>query len=109
MAASTYFLIIAFLALVTSQAIASDPSPLQDFCVADIHSPGMHALSLNNALYSCTKLQIKSELYVRTNNILLCMYVLVISDRCVPVFLCLCICSEGEWICLQGPHGRECR
>jgi hypothetical protein len=40
MAASSYFLVAAFLAVVTSQAIASDPSPLQDFCVADMHSPG---------------------------------------------------------------------
>jgi len=39
-----------FLALVTSQAIASDPSPLQDFCVADIHSPCMHALTLRACL-----------------------------------------------------------
>ncbi|PWZ28686.1 Germin-like protein 12-2 [Zea mays] len=39
MAASTYLLLVAFLALLTSQAIASDPSPLQDFCVADKHSP----------------------------------------------------------------------
>ncbi|AQK50322.1 putative germin-like protein 12-4 [Zea mays] len=39
MAASTYFLLVAFLALVTSQSIASDPSPLQDFCVADKYSP----------------------------------------------------------------------
>ena len=50
MAPATYFLLVSFLALVTSQAIASDPSPLQDFCVADIHSPGIHALTLNNAL-----------------------------------------------------------
>ncbi|KAG2563141.1 hypothetical protein PVAP13_8KG277702 [Panicum virgatum] len=39
MATSSYFLLAAFVALVTSQAIASDPSPLQDFCVADKHSP----------------------------------------------------------------------
>ncbi|XP_066351303.1 germin-like protein 8-5 [Miscanthus floridulus] len=39
MAPTTYFLLVSFLALVTSQAIASDPSSLQDFCVADIHSP----------------------------------------------------------------------
>ncbi|AQK50333.1 putative germin-like protein 12-4 [Zea mays] len=38
MAASTV-LLVAFLALVTSHAIASDPSPLQDFCVADKDSP----------------------------------------------------------------------
>ncbi|CAO2205981.1 unnamed protein product [Urochloa humidicola] len=37
--AASYFLLAAFLAMVTSQAIASDPSPLQDFCVADMHSP----------------------------------------------------------------------
>ncbi|CAD6265981.1 unnamed protein product [Miscanthus lutarioriparius] len=46
MAPATYFLLVSFLALVTSQAIASDPSPLQDFCVDDIHSPDMHALTL---------------------------------------------------------------
>ncbi|CAD6246945.1 unnamed protein product [Miscanthus lutarioriparius] len=39
MAPSTYFLLASLLALATSQAIASDPGPLQDFCVADIHSP----------------------------------------------------------------------
>ncbi|CAO2209915.1 unnamed protein product [Urochloa humidicola] len=37
--AASYFLLAAFLAMVTSQAIASDPSPLQDFCVADMHFP----------------------------------------------------------------------
>ncbi|CAM0880294.1 unnamed protein product [Alopecurus aequalis] len=35
MASSSYFLLIALLALASWQAIASDPSPLQDFCVAD--------------------------------------------------------------------------
>ncbi|CAO2206015.1 unnamed protein product [Urochloa humidicola] len=39
MAASSYFLLAVFLTLASSQAIASDPSPLQDFCVADMHSP----------------------------------------------------------------------
>jgi CheY-like chemotaxis protein len=43
--ASSYFLLAAVLAMVTSQALASDPSPLQDFCVADMHSPGMNALT----------------------------------------------------------------
>ncbi|OAY73188.1 Germin-like protein 8-2 [Ananas comosus] len=33
------FLLLALFALVFSQAIASDPSPLQDFCVADKNSP----------------------------------------------------------------------
>ncbi|XP_066352841.1 germin-like protein 12-2 [Miscanthus floridulus] len=42
MAPTTYFLLVSFLALVTSQAIASDPSSLQDFYVADIHSLDMH-------------------------------------------------------------------
>jgi hypothetical protein len=51
MAASTYFLLVAFLALVTSHAIASDPSPLQDFCVADKDSPGMRALVLTYAVF----------------------------------------------------------
>jgi hypothetical protein len=51
MAASTYFLLVAFLALVTSQSIASDPSPLQDFCVADKYSPGMRALALTHAMF----------------------------------------------------------
>ena len=40
--AASYFLLAAFVALVASQATASDPSPLQDFSVADMHSPGMH-------------------------------------------------------------------
>ncbi|GJN09435.1 hypothetical protein PR202_ga27441 [Eleusine coracana subsp. coracana] len=39
MASSTCFLLVVVLALITSQAIASDPSPLQDFCVADKYSP----------------------------------------------------------------------
>ncbi|WVZ94689.1 hypothetical protein U9M48_040554 [Paspalum notatum var. saurae] len=39
MAASSYFLLAVSLALAASQAIASDPSPLQDFCVADKYSP----------------------------------------------------------------------
>ncbi|WVZ94717.1 hypothetical protein U9M48_040581 [Paspalum notatum var. saurae] len=39
MAASSYFLLVVCLAFAASQAIASDPSPLQDFCVADEYSP----------------------------------------------------------------------
>ncbi|CAO2168270.1 unnamed protein product [Urochloa humidicola] len=39
MASSSFFLVTILLALVASGAIASDPSPLQDFCVADKHSP----------------------------------------------------------------------
>ncbi|KAM0921896.1 hypothetical protein ACQ4PT_006535 [Festuca glaucescens] len=40
MASSSFFLVLAaFLALVSWQAIASDPSPLQDFCVVDKNSP----------------------------------------------------------------------
>ncbi|WVZ94718.1 hypothetical protein U9M48_040582 [Paspalum notatum var. saurae] len=39
MAASSYFLLAVSRALAASQAIASDPSPLQDFCVADKYSP----------------------------------------------------------------------
>ncbi|KAM0915667.1 hypothetical protein ACQ4PT_010677 [Festuca glaucescens] len=35
MASSSYILLTALLALAAWQAIASDPSPLQDFCVAD--------------------------------------------------------------------------
>jgi hypothetical protein len=42
MASSSYFILAVFLALASSQAIASDPSPLQDFCVADKHSPGIY-------------------------------------------------------------------
>ncbi|XP_020102475.1 germin-like protein 8-8 [Ananas comosus] len=34
-----YILALTLLALVSSRAIASDPSPLQDFCVADKNSP----------------------------------------------------------------------
>lgn len=41
MASSTFFLLVV-LALVTSHVIASDPSPLQDFCVADKYSPGIY-------------------------------------------------------------------
>ncbi|WVZ94691.1 hypothetical protein U9M48_040556 [Paspalum notatum var. saurae] len=39
MAASSYFILAVCLAFTASQAIASDPSPLQDFCVADEYSP----------------------------------------------------------------------
>jgi len=46
--APSYFLLVALLATVTFVAIASDPSPLQDFCVADIHSPGMNIHALSN-------------------------------------------------------------
>lgn len=43
MASSTTFLVLtALLALLSWQAIASDPSPLQDFCVADKDSHGMY-------------------------------------------------------------------
>ncbi|CAL5003573.1 unnamed protein product [Urochloa decumbens] len=37
--APSYFFLAVFLALVACQANASDPSPLQDFCVADKHYP----------------------------------------------------------------------
>ena len=50
MAPSSYFLLAVVLALVTCQGgNASDPSPLQDFCVADKHSPGMHAFTWCNS------------------------------------------------------------
>ncbi|KAL6843112.1 hypothetical protein ACP4OV_026825 [Aristida adscensionis] len=39
MASSNCLFLIALVALVASRAIASDPSPLQDFCVADLNSP----------------------------------------------------------------------
>jgi len=43
MASSTTFLVLStVLALLSWQAIASDPSPLQDFCVADKESHGMY-------------------------------------------------------------------
>jgi hypothetical protein len=51
MAASKYFLLVAFVALVVSQATASDPSPLQDFCVADKNSAGMHAHALDHVVF----------------------------------------------------------
>jgi hypothetical protein len=57
MATPSYFLLAVFLALVASHAIASDPSPLQDFCVADEHSPGIVYLS---NVFSRTKSQITS-------------------------------------------------
>ncbi|KAK1609261.1 hypothetical protein QYE76_032934 [Lolium multiflorum] len=37
--ATSHILLTALLALVSWQAMASDPSPLQDFCVADKYSP----------------------------------------------------------------------
>jgi hypothetical protein len=41
MASSSSLLVLAiFIAFVSWQAIASDPSPLQDFCVVDKKSPG---------------------------------------------------------------------
>jgi hypothetical protein len=43
MASSSYILVTALLALAAWQAIASDPSPLQDFCVADNSSRGMYS------------------------------------------------------------------
>ena len=36
----SFLLLVALLALVSWQAVASDPGPLQDFCVADMQSPG---------------------------------------------------------------------
>ncbi|KAE8818492.1 germin-like protein 4c [Hordeum vulgare] len=35
----TFLLLVALFALISWQAVASDPGPLQDFCVADMHSP----------------------------------------------------------------------
>ena len=49
MAPSSYFLLAVLLALVACLGNASDPSPLQDFCVADKHSPGMHACTCCNS------------------------------------------------------------
>jgi hypothetical protein len=43
--ATSYILLAALLALVSWQAVASDPSPLQDFCVADKYSPGKYILT----------------------------------------------------------------
>ncbi|KAF2918426.1 hypothetical protein DAI22_08g057300 [Oryza sativa Japonica Group] len=39
MASPSSLCLLAALALISWQAMASDPSPLQDFCVADMHSP----------------------------------------------------------------------
>uniref|UniRef100_A0A0D9X558 Cupin type-1 domain-containing protein n=1 Tax=Leersia perrieri TaxID=77586 RepID=A0A0D9X558_9ORYZ len=39
MASSSFLLLATLLALASWQGMASDPSPLQDFCVADMHSP----------------------------------------------------------------------
>ena len=38
--ASREFLLLALFAFVSSIALASDPSPLQDFCVAACNNPG---------------------------------------------------------------------
>lgn len=49
MASSNFFLLTVLLALAASGAIASDPSPLQDFCVADKDTHGMcFSLHLNH-------------------------------------------------------------
>jgi hypothetical protein len=42
MASSNFLLLTVLLALAASGAMASDPSPLQDFCVADKDSHGMY-------------------------------------------------------------------
>jgi hypothetical protein len=52
MATASYFVLAVFLALASYQVFASDPSPLQDFCVADKHSPGMYALTFINSFSS---------------------------------------------------------
>ena len=46
---AAHFLFLALLALASSHAIASDPSQLQDFCVADRKSDGtpLQQLSYN--------------------------------------------------------------
>lgn len=49
--ATSYFLLAVLFALATSQAIASDPSPLQDFCVADKDSPGMYMHLYTNLIH----------------------------------------------------------
>lgn len=45
MASSSFLLLATLLAMASWQGMASDPSPLQDFCVADMHSPGIQTLS----------------------------------------------------------------
>jgi hypothetical protein len=42
MASSNFLLLTVLLGLAASGAMASDPSPLQDFCVADKDSHGMY-------------------------------------------------------------------
>lgn len=52
----SFLLVAALLGLASWKAIASDPSPLQDFCVADLNSPGTFEYVLNfmiDTLISC--------------------------------------------------------
>jgi hypothetical protein len=43
MASSSFYLLSVLLIMIASGARAMDPSPLQDFCVADKDSPGMYS------------------------------------------------------------------
>ena len=53
--AARIILIVALLTLSSSRALASDPSPLQDFCVADFDSNGRHAWLISQlGLCACT-------------------------------------------------------
>jgi hypothetical protein len=55
---SSYFLLFAAILAASSwQAMASDPSPLQDFCVADNSSRGMSLIlaSVHIRILSCVK------------------------------------------------------
>ena len=43
MASSNFYLLSVLLIMIASGARATDPTPLQDFCVADKDSPGMYS------------------------------------------------------------------
>lgn len=45
---ASHFLFLALFALAISHAFGSDPSQLQDFCVADPMSQGIHAITYQN-------------------------------------------------------------
>ena len=117
---SSLFITIALLALLVSwQATAYDPSPLQDFCVADMKSPGMCVVYIRTGIYLWVS-------FTSSNNVSMFLWfilhaILILKQKIISTYSnhrfttfsdswCFFFaCSVCKWISLQGPNGRQPR
>jgi len=110
MASSTTFLVLTtLLALLSWRVIASDPSPLQDFCVADKDSQGTHIqiqITKNRMISYVWFICICTNHCYRYSNICGTSYYYVshISSIIFPPQ-----CSACQWLCLQRHKGCQGR